>query len=526
MSGTGVQTITGVVDRDGTPFVGKQFIIQSAYAALNTVTSAPGGAYPYYASARGVDDGTIRSFYATGDAYSPFNFKAVASGESHGDYSMTDVWADNFSGVQIYRTAYISAIRSGEFDVTFVTNARNGDDVLACVLGGDGLDLTFTNTISGTYTTPSKPQGLLALFVPPPTSGGGATGGAGGQDIAWGFATRDGAYGACDLNVVLQGENWSAQRTDGFACTIDPFSGALSALSTVSAWTDTSFTIGVGAGGPPVPLVFSGEDIVTAGGVLTQPASPQLQTIDTGIDPHLLFFWGIGQESATTVYNGAGQIASGWATSTTQVGYWGGEKVVGNPGPPSYGVRYLADDSVVRFGDPNGSSTTFDAVASVASIDSDTGIVTLDWSSADSTPREVIWFALGVALAPPVPPPTPVFRTREVVRRRLRRSPITWSEKDGLQTRVRVNLFAIDMQPGVGTAGSPNPQVMVRASKDGGFTWGNERFVSAGRVGEYLERLNTWQWGQGRDWVFEIACSDPVTWFLVNAYLDAEGGTN
>jgi hypothetical protein len=66
--------------------------------------------------------------------------------------------------------------------------------------------------------------------------------------------------------------------------------------------------------------------------------------------------------------------------------------------------------------------------------------------------------------------------------------------------------------------------VMVRASRDGGRTWGSERQLSAGRVGRYVQRLNAWQWGSGRQWVFEISCTDPVLWNVVGAYLDAEGG--
>jgi len=124
------------------------------------------------------------------------------------------------------------------------------------------------------------------------------------------------------------------------------------------------------------------------------------------------------------------------------------------------------------------------------------------------------------------PTPSPVYHLRDVVRRRLRRAPIVWAEKQGIQTRVRVDLFAVDVQPGVGTAGSPNPVVMVRASRDGGRTWGSERQLSAGRVGRYVQRLNAWRWGSGRQWVFEISCTDPVLWNVVGAYLDAEGGTS
>ncbi len=132
-----------------------------------------------------------------------------------------------------------------------------------------------------------------------------------------------------------------------------------------------------------------------------------------------------------------------------------------------------------------------------------------------------LWSFTTIA-APPTP--SPVYHLRDVVRRRLRRAPIVWKEDKGIQTRVRVNLFAIDLQPGVGTRESPDPVVMVRASKDGGRTWGDERQLAAGKVGRYVKRLNAWRWGSGRQWVFEISCTDPVLWNVIGAYLDAEGG--
>lgn len=138
---------------------------------------------------------------------------------------------------------------------------------------------------------------------------------------------------------------------------------------------------------------------------------------------------------------------------------------------------------------------------------------------SNSCPVWVLVDALGLP-----PEPTPDYHIRKLTRRRVRRAPIVWAEKDGLQTRVRVNLFAVDMQPGIATADVPNPKVMVRASKDSGHTWTDYREIEAGRVGEYTKRLNSWRWGSGRDWVFEVVCTDDVAWYLVNAYIDAEPG--
>ncbi len=520
-SGTTTQTITGVQDATGS-FVGKVFIFQSAFAVMNTLTA---GAIPTgnYSDFRGVDTGTIRSALTASDAYSGFNFKPVDSGQSLGDYSILDVWTDNFGQGEIERTAKIAAIRSGEFDISYNTNGRSGDSILVTVFGGDDIDFTFTNYINGTYTTPSKPQGLLSMTVPSPASSGATSFGTGGHPVAWGFATRDGDYGTNVLVVVNQGNNWSAQRTDGWTSSVDATTGVQSSRPTVSAWGDTSFTIANG-GTVGKPMAISGETVRCVGGTTIQPVTASSVQIDLGIAAKWIGFFGTGYAVSSSTQSPVGQFAMGWATgaaSPTQVGFWSGETTNGNTGS-SHGARYLSDSTVLRFGTPNAASTVFTNVANVTNISAADGTVDLNWSVADGTAREVLWFAIGEDIPAP---PTPSFHTTVFVRRRLRRSPILWSENQGLQTQVRVNLIAVDMQPGVSTqVDTPDAQVMIRISKNGGRTWTSERLLSAGSIGEYTKRLNATRWGQGRQIVVEVSTSDPVTWNLIQLLIDAEAG--
>jgi hypothetical protein len=63
-----------------------------------------------------------------------------------------------------------------------------------------------------------------------------------------------------------------------------------------------------------------------------------------------------------------------------------------------------------------------------------------------------------------------------------------------------------------------NPQVMLRISKDGGVTWGPERWRSAGTIGKYLTRARWLQaTGNYRQGVCEITVSDPVSWQMLAA---------
>lgn len=400
-NGTGTQSITHQVidDRTGVEFVGKFAVIQSAYAVINTLTSAPGGAYPYYADYRGVElnsGSVVRSAHTSADAFSIFGFKSVASGESRGDHSILDVWADNFGTAQIYREAKISSWYLGGFDVQLDLNNRAGDTVTMIVFGGDGLDVTAINVTNGTYTLPSKPQGLLAIPTIFPNASGSTTGATGGHNIAWGFDTPDGNRGTSNLHVVAQGQNWSAQLEDAYSCDIDFTTGVLNASRPiVSAWNALSVvisgnTFGIGS----IPFIFSGANIRCSGGFFDQNTTPGSYTFDTNIDAYAILLFAIGQIASTSVYSGAGQLVRGWGTKNVQGGFWSGEATVGNVGP-SKGARYLANNTLLRFGTPNGASTTFPNIATLLEL-SPLGTATINWSAVDGTARRIGWFAIGL----------------------------------------------------------------------------------------------------------------------------------
>lgn len=102
--------------------------------------------------------------------------------------------------------------------------------------------------------------------------------------------------------------------------------------------------------------------------------------------------------------------------------------------------------------------------------------------------------------------------------RRVRRTPALMMEN----TRVFFSAFELDLEPGLGlvTGQGSNPLVCLRMSNDGGKTWGNEVFRSAGGIGEYSTRVRWNRLGQARRRVFEVAVSDPIPWKLTGAYLD------
>lgn len=90
------------------------------------------------------------------------------------------------------------------------------------------------------------------------------------------------------------------------------------------------------------------------------------------------------------------------------------------------------------------------------------------------------------------------------------------------QDRIFISSLQVDMEGGVGlvTGQGSDPQVMLQVSKDNGHTWGNERWVKLGKIGEYLTRVLWRQLGTGRDFVFKIRVTDPVKVVITGAYLE------
>jgi hypothetical protein len=101
--------------------------------------------------------------------------------------------------------------------------------------------------------------------------------------------------------------------------------------------------------------------------------------------------------------------------------------------------------------------------------------------------------------------------------RRVRRMPHISSEN----RRVFVDYLEIEAARGVGLSSGQgvDPQVMLRTSTNGGNTWGAERTRSLGKQGDFDKRIRWDRCGSGRDFVFEIASSDPVNVMLGDCYM-------
>ncbi len=91
--------------------------------------------------------------------------------------------------------------------------------------------------------------------------------------------------------------------------------------------------------------------------------------------------------------------------------------------------------------------------------------------------------------------------------------------------------FQLDLKTGIGLDGAIttqgyDPQICLRYSDDGGYTWSNEIWVSMGKIGERKTRAIWRRLGKARDRVFEVSTTEPVDVSMLSADLDFTLGSN
>lgn len=90
--------------------------------------------------------------------------------------------------------------------------------------------------------------------------------------------------------------------------------------------------------------------------------------------------------------------------------------------------------------------------------------------------------------------------------------------------RVTVDRIVFDFESGIGLSSGQgsDPQAMLRVSRDGGRTFGNEMHADIGPMGEYSQRVEFRRLGTARDFVFSLRVTDPVKFCVTGAAIDAQ----
>lgn len=97
-------------------------------------------------------------------------------------------------------------------------------------------------------------------------------------------------------------------------------------------------------------------------------------------------------------------------------------------------------------------------------------------------------------------------------------------------SKDRVNVVfhsvEVEFEAGVGLDGGvqgEDPQACLDWSDDGGHTWGNEHWVSMGKIGEYTRRAIWRRMGRSRNRILRLTITDPVKVVILGAYAELEG---
>lgn len=86
--------------------------------------------------------------------------------------------------------------------------------------------------------------------------------------------------------------------------------------------------------------------------------------------------------------------------------------------------------------------------------------------------------------------------------------------------RLSISEVALEMEVGNGatTGQGTVPQVMMQYSKDGGYTWSNERWATSGEIGKYKTLVRWTRIGSAYNITFKFTISDPVKRGIIGAW--------
>ncbi len=76
---------------------------------------------------------------------------------------------------------------------------------------------------------------------------------------------------------------------------------------------------------------------------------------------------------------------------------------------------------------------------------------------------------------------------------------------------------------GTVTGTGSDPQITMRYSNDGGYSWSHHMARSLGKIGEYGKRVRWNRLGSGREWIFEFTYVEPTPLGLMELYAEIEG---
>lgn len=87
---------------------------------------------------------------------------------------------------------------------------------------------------------------------------------------------------------------------------------------------------------------------------------------------------------------------------------------------------------------------------------------------------------------------------------------------------ISINHFELDMDVGIAPENGQgsDPIAIVNYSIDNGRTWSNDKFGRLGKIGEYLNRVQWFRFGAGRQFLIKVSITDPIHISIGGAYIE------
>jgi len=382
-TGTGNQTISGIVDETAASFTPKAILIWTTFGT--SAAFADGWTFQI-----GMTDGTTTLSAQTAADDN------VAAQRSRCQRSATNlVQIINSAGTALRTGAFVS-FGSGQFVINWTTATGASEIFHYLALGGTDLNvLTTANRMDQIRTSAVASVASLAGII----SCGAYTSTIGEMGSSFGWVALNGSSGVSNQGVshAQIRDNVNPSQTKRFQrlarCR---FRLTASLGAGIESFMDQD---GMGFANHNADSNAFSHDLLlggisVAGSSGLQPTSTGTQAVTgLGFSPKCVLVMSVGQTAQTTTQNEA-RLSLGAADRTRQ-----GYAIAGSNNGVTPSVSVVNEDTshVISCITPNATaaSSTTDAQASIQSVDGDG--FTLNWNAADATQRQYLWLAFGDA---------------------------------------------------------------------------------------------------------------------------------
>lgn len=391
-------------DPGGAEFIPDYIYLINGSSLDNTLYSNGSGNFNTWSFNQNLTEVATSKSVNQSNAENPqLGLKMVTGAEGGGlNAALNSFESDIFFGGNVYRSCKITAVGSGFFTYTIVSDANffTTDVIAVCV---KGISLEFVGVgVAGTYSTSFDPKGVWTPRLTQwSNTNSGPFSGTGGANNGWGADSPNGGPFSVQTLIQLQDGNFRYVTTDSYSGTIDSSGPSTSIAGKVTDWGTNQLTV---TAGTARLYVIGGDNVITATGSFNLSQTTGDQVFEIGIWAKLLFTITVGTDEVDELLSDYGEVCFGATNGTDAVSFWYGERTNGNI-LPLQGACYISSNSLIRAVDNTGvqsSSTVFGAVADIVEL-SPFGNGTIHLSVADSKARKVYWLAIGTETQP-LPP--------------------------------------------------------------------------------------------------------------------------